>query len=131
VEDNNDLREVLSTLLSGEGYLVDVAACAGEGLERLRAGRFDLVISDYALPDHTGTWMLREAAASGLLDRTETLLITASADPEHTGFTPILHKPLAVEHLLEHIARILSPPPGGSLAIPDRSGQGAPPSAAP
>ena len=66
VEDNHDLREVLSALLAGAGYRVDVAGCAGEGLERLRAGRFDLVISDYALPDHTGAWMLREAAARGL-----------------------------------------------------------------
>ena len=108
VEDNRELREALSALLAGEGYHVDVAECAGEGLERLRARRFDLVISDYALPDHTGTWMLCQAAASGLPDRTETLLVTASADPESTGFTPVLHKPLQVERLLEHIARLLS-----------------------
>ena len=109
VEDNRDLREALSALLAGEGYHVDVATSAGEGLECLRARRFDLVISDYALPDHTGTWMLCQAAASGLLDRTETLIVTASLDPERTGFTPILHKPLAVDRLLEHIARLLAP----------------------
>jgi len=108
VEDNRDLRETLSALLMGEGYEVDVAECAGEGLERLRARRFHLVISDYALPDHTGTWMLRQAAASGLLDRTGTLLVTANADPEDAGATPVLHKPLEVERLLEHIARLVA-----------------------
>jgi CheY-like chemotaxis protein len=110
VEDNRDLREMLSTLLAGEGYQVDVAACADEGLERLRARRFNLVISDYALPDHTGTWMLREAAASGLLDRTETLIVTANADPEDAGSTPVLHKPLQVDRLLEHVARLVALP---------------------
>jgi two-component system response regulator GlrR len=109
VEDNRDMRETLSALLAGEGYHVDVAECAGEGLECLRARRFDLVISDYALPDHTGTWMLREAAASGLLDRTETLIFTDSLDPERTGFTPILRKSLRLDRLLEHIARLLAP----------------------
>jgi CheY-like chemotaxis protein len=108
VEDNRDLREMLSTLLAGAGYHVDVAECAYEGLERLRARRFHLVISDYALPDHTGTWMLREAAASGLLDRTGTLLVTAGAEPADAGGTPVLHKPVQVERLLEHIERLVA-----------------------
>jgi CheY-like chemotaxis protein len=111
VEDNRDLREAISALLADEGYAVESAECAGEGLERLRARRFDLVISDYALPDHTGTWMLRQAAASGLLDRTETLLVTANTYPEDAGGTPVLHKPLEVARLLEHIARVVFPSP--------------------
>jgi CheY-like chemotaxis protein len=108
VEDNGDLRDALSTLLADEGYHVDVATCAGEGLERLRTRRFHLVISDYALPDHTGTWMLREAAARGLLDRTHTLIVTANPDPEDAGATLVLHKPLEVERLLEHIANLVA-----------------------
>src|SRR4029079_3482358 len=94
VEDNRDLRELVSAVLAGEGYNVDVAECAAEGLEQLRRRRFHLVISDYALPDHTGTWMLREAAARGLLESTETLLVTANPDPEDLGDTPLLRKPL-------------------------------------
>ena len=109
VEDNRDLREALSALLADEGYAVESAECAGEGLSRLRARRFHMVISDYALPDHTGAWMLRQAEASGLLDRTETLIVTANACPEDTGATPILHKPLEVARLLELIARRLAP----------------------
>jgi CheY-like chemotaxis protein len=107
VEDNRDLREALSALLADQGYAVESAECAGEGLERLRTRRFDLVISDYTLPDHTGTWMLREAAACGLLDRTETLLVTADADLEDAGATPVLRKPLEVACLLDLIARLL------------------------
>jgi CheY-like chemotaxis protein len=108
VEDNRDLREALAALLAGEGYQVDVAECAGEGLERMRAQRFHLVISDYALPDHTGTWMLQQAAESGLLERTGTLIVTASADPELTGSTPVLYKPLQVDRLLAQIARLVA-----------------------
>ena len=108
VEDNRDLREALAALLAGEGYRVDVAECAGEGLARMRAQRFHLVISDYALPDHTGAWMFEQAAASGLLERTGTLIVTASTDPEGAGATPVLYKPLEVERLLAQVARLVA-----------------------
>lgn len=109
VEDNMDLREAVSTVLAGEGYDVAVAECAGEGLQRLRERRFHLVISDYALPDNTGTWMLREAAASGLLDRTETLLVTASPLPADAGDTPVLQKPLDIDRFLGYVEKLLEP----------------------
>lgn len=108
VEDNRDLRESLSAALTGEGYRVAVADSAGEGLARLRERRFHLVISDYALPDHTGAWMLRQAAASGLLDRTATLIVTANPNPEDTGNIPVLEKPLDLGHLLGWIERRLA-----------------------
>jgi two-component system, NtrC family, nitrogen regulation response regulator NtrX len=110
VEDNADLREVVSAALADEGYDVAVAECAGAGLALLREQHYNLVISDYALPDHTGTWMLREAAASGLLDRTETLIVTASPDPD-AGDIPVLQKPLDLDRLLRHVEQLLAPPP--------------------
>ena len=109
VEDNPDLREVISAALTGEGYDVDVAACADEGLRRLRERRFDLVISDYALPDHTGTWMLREAAARGLLDCTETLIVTANPHPADAGDIPVMEKPLDMDRLLAWVGLLLDP----------------------
>jgi two-component system response regulator GlrR len=107
VEDNRDLREALAALLGGEGYQVDVADSAGEGLARLRARRFHVVISDYALPDHPGTWMLQRAAEDGLLERTATLIVTACPDLTGAGSTPVLHKPLELDLLLDHLARLV------------------------
>jgi len=107
VEDNRDLRESVSAALADEGYAVDVADSAGEGLRRLRERRFHLVISDYALPDATGAWMLREAAARGLLDRTEALIVTANPHPEDTGAIPVLQKPVDLSCLLVWIERVL------------------------
>jgi two-component system response regulator GlrR len=109
VEDNRDLREAVSAALADQGYAVDVAECAGEGLLRMGERRFHLVISDYALPDQTGAWMLREAAARGLLDRTETLIVTANPHPEDTGGIPVLQKPLDLGRLLLWIERLLLP----------------------
>lgn len=114
VEDNSDLRESLSLALADVGYAVAVAACVVEGLERLRERRFHLVISDYALPDGTGAGMLRQAAAWGLLDRTEALIVTASPEAVEAGEIPVLHKPLEVGRLLAWIEGLLHP--GRALA---------------
>lgn len=110
VEDNTDLREAVCAALADRGYAVAVAECAAEGLARLRAERYHLVISDYALPDHTGTWMLREAAASGLLERTGALLVTASPVPDDAGDIPVLHKPLDLDRLLHQVEELLAAP---------------------
>lgn len=106
VEDNLDLRESLSAALSREGYDVQVAGDAGEGLACLGERRFHLVISDYGLPDQTGAWMLREAAARGLLDRTGALIVTAHTEPVEAGGIPVLQKPLDLVHLLAWIAEV-------------------------
>jgi len=63
VEDSDDLRPLMTLILEAEGYEVDTARTAEEGLRLLDARPYDLVLSDYALPGRTGTWMLREAVA--------------------------------------------------------------------
>src|SRR6478672_13645130 len=62
VEDQDDVRRLLVTALEIEGHRVDEASNALEGLNRLRESRYNLILSDYAMPGGTGTWMLREAA---------------------------------------------------------------------
>ena len=103
VEDNPDLRDVISTILEGEGYGVSVAASASEGLKKLTEQRFHLVISDYALPDQTGAWMLREAVSAGLLASTEAVIVTAHPTPPDAGDVPVLQKPLDLDHFLRYV----------------------------
>lgn len=80
VEDQADVRALLVTALEIEGHDVDEASNAREGLQRLQDGRYDLVLSDYAMPGGTGTWMLREAERAGLLSNTAALIVTAHPD---------------------------------------------------
>jgi CheY-like chemotaxis protein len=109
VEDNPELRDVVSTILRGEGYDVWVAASAAEGLELLAARSYHLVISDYALPDHTGVWLLRQAKASGLLLETPAMLVTANPLPFDAGGVTVLQKPLELEDFLDRIDGLLAP----------------------
>jgi len=77
VEDDPDIRDLLSTLLEMTGYTTRACATAEEGLNALREETFDFVLTDYALPNRSGGWLLQQAQAEGLLDATPALVVTA------------------------------------------------------
>lgn len=54
VDDNDDLREVLSTVLSQEGHEVDSARDGAEALRFLDHERYDLILSDLQMPGLDG-----------------------------------------------------------------------------
>ena len=101
VEDSDDVRVLMTLILEGEGYLVDSARTAEDGLRLLDAGAYDLVVSDYALPGRTGAWMLREAAARQLL--AQGLIVTAHPNPRETDGFPVVYKPLDFDDFLQRI----------------------------
>jgi DNA-binding response OmpR family regulator len=55
VEDDEDVGEVLRIALIGDGYTVDLAATAAEAWKHLAAHRYELVLSDWRLPDGDGS----------------------------------------------------------------------------
>lgn len=109
VEDDADIRSCLEELLAGEGYLVTAAPSGEDGLEALRAGAFDLVVSDYSLPGRTGTVMLREAAEDGSLGDTPAILVTAHPEPAVDDGVLLLRKPVDPAEFLQVVARFVAP----------------------
>jgi CheY-like chemotaxis protein len=108
VEDNEDIREGLLTLLEAERYDLSAFGSAEEGLARLKTQRFDLVITDYMLSGESGGWMVEQAMKAGCLDPTRVLMITA-----HPRVTPppgvrILHKPLDIDVFLRAVEEMLA-----------------------
>jgi DNA-binding NtrC family response regulator len=59
IDDEQEIRESLEQLLKLEGYKTDCAATAGEGVERIENGLFDLVLLDINLPDRNGLELLQ------------------------------------------------------------------------
>ncbi|MGH9559197.1 MAG: response regulator, partial [Bryobacteraceae bacterium] len=51
IDDEPDIRESLEALLTSENYQVDLAANAAEGLKRMEASAYDLVLLDLMMPD--------------------------------------------------------------------------------
>jgi len=59
VDDEQEIRESLVQILGLEGYRLDSAATADEGLKKIEEGVFDLVLLDISLPDRHGLDVLR------------------------------------------------------------------------
>jgi DNA-binding response OmpR family regulator len=113
VEDNDDTRQLLVLALAAENYVLDEAASAGEALDLLRRGRYDLVLTDYDLPGQSGASMLKQAAAEGLLEGAATVMVTAHPQPEGVAAAELIRKPLDLAQFVgqvRHILASMSPP---------------------
>jgi DNA-binding response OmpR family regulator len=102
VEDDPDIREMLSTLLDLAGFDAVMCETAEAGLNALREQAFDALLTDYALPRHSGLWLLQEAEAEGLIRDTPVLIVTAHPDVV-AGPYEVIQKPFDLDDLVERI----------------------------
>ena len=77
VDDNASNRDLLERRLTREGHEVLTAADGREGLERLRARPFDLVLLDVLMPGRSGAEVLQELKADPELLHIPVLMISA------------------------------------------------------
>src|SRR5436853_5670963 len=112
VDDEPDIRESLEALLSAEGYRVELAVNATEGLRRLETSSYDLVLLDLMMPDKSGMQVLEEVRVR---DReTPIFLITAYGSIEvavqalKQGASDYFSKPWDNEKLLIEIDRAIA-----------------------
>jgi DNA-binding response OmpR family regulator len=115
VEDDPDIRELMSTLLTLAGFETTACATAEAALEELREQPFDLVLTDYMLPRHTGGWLLQQASTEGLIDATPVLVVTAHPDAADVRGYEVIPKPFDLEDLVSTVRRHLS---GGTSRRP-------------
>ncbi len=104
VEDNEDIREGLTDLLESEGYSVAGSGSAEEGLDRLRAESFHLVITDYMLPGENGGWLLEQATREQRLHDTGAVMITAHPRVRPPAGVRLVHKPLDIDDFLRVVS---------------------------
>jgi two-component system OmpR family response regulator len=74
VEDEPDLRRLMSEMLEDEGYAVDAAAEGIDGLARARAWPYDALILDLQIPGIDGWDLLEELR---ITHRTPVLIVSA------------------------------------------------------
>jgi DNA-binding response OmpR family regulator len=117
VEDDPDIREMMCTLLDLADFAVVACDTAERGLDALREQSFDLVLTDYALPTHTGLWLLETAEAEGLLQDTPVLVVTAHPEVKACPYE-IIQKPFDLDELVDRVRQRLEGDRGG---IPRRA----------
>jgi CheY-like chemotaxis protein len=105
VEDDRDIRDMVSALLGMSGFAVVACDSAERGLNALREQDFDLILTDYALPRKSGLWLLEEAESEGLIEGTPVLIVTAHPSVEGQTEHEIIQKPFDLDDLIERVRR--------------------------
>jgi signal transduction histidine kinase len=82
-DDQPILCEILVEYLRNDSHTVECAVNGREALDKFRAGHFDLVITDQAMPEMTGTELAH--AVRELSPRTPILLLTGFGDNSAEG----------------------------------------------
>ena len=112
VDDEIGIRELLSEILSDEGYQVRLAENAAAARAYRGQTRPDLVLLDIWMPDTDGITLLKEWAAAGLLTMPVVMMsghgtIDTAVEATRIGAYDFLEKPIALQKLLATVGRAL------------------------
>ncbi|MES1209366.1 MAG: response regulator [Pseudomonadota bacterium] len=108
VDDDAEIRESLTDLLSDEGHRVRAAANGKEALDVLRQTAAPcMILLDLMMPVMNGWQFVTEKAGDPALSRIPVWIITAAGDahPPPPGVTGVLRKPFRLRDLLDVIGR--------------------------
>jgi len=113
VDDFSTMRSIVRNLLKELGFVnVQEAEDGAEALARLRAEKFDFVVSDWNMPKMTGIELLREIRADDRLKHLPVLMVTAEAKRENVimaakaGASGYVVKPFTAATLDEKLMKI-------------------------
>ena len=113
VDDFPTMRRIIRNLLKDLGYEnVDEAEDGVMGLEKLRNGSFDFVVSDWNMPNLDGLEMLKQIRADANLSKLPVLMVTAEAKKENiiaaaqAGANGYVVKPFTAATLEEKLNKI-------------------------
>ncbi|MEA5570888.1 CHASE domain-containing protein [Calothrix sp. UHCC 0171] len=115
VEDENDARELIATVLEEAGAEVILAANVAQALHTLQQSKPDILISDIGMPQEDGYMLIRKvrALSSEQGGKTPALALTAFAGEEdknqalNAGFQGHLAKPVEPIELVTRIADLV------------------------
>ena len=103
VEDKSELRAMLRKALERAGYTVDEAPDGSAAIQKVRARRYLLVITDLKMPGASGLDVLRETKAADATIPVILLTAFGSVDEAVTamkeGAFDFLQKPVDLDHL--------------------------------
>ena len=111
VDDDDDMRFIVTTALESEGFAVTEASNGAEALDAVHRARPGLVLLDLMMPVMSGPEFLAALRSEGTYEDVPVILLTAW--PEQAvgvrGAQGIVKKPLDVDELIALTARTLEP----------------------
>ena len=116
VDDEQDIRTYLSTLLGDQGYETIQAKDGEEAMQKIQAGSPDLITLDISMPEKSGIRFFREIktddrwkhipiiVVTGVSEDMKTFISSRHQVPAPEGFVP---KPINQEEILDLVHSLL------------------------
>ena len=118
VDDFATMRRIVRNLLKDLGFTnVDEAEDGVVALNKLKAEKFDFVVSDWNMPNMTGIELLKSIRANDALKSLPVLMVTAEAKKENiieaaqSGASGYIVKPFTAATLDEKLNKIFKTMP--------------------
>jgi two-component system chemotaxis response regulator CheY len=115
VDDFPTMRRIVKNLLKDLGLEnVDEAEDGVVALSKLQSGNFDLVVSDWNMPNKDGLTLLKDIRADANLSKIPVLMVTAEAKKENivaaaqAGANGYIVKPFTAAVLEEKLNKVFS-----------------------
>lgn len=111
VDDEEDLRVVIQTILANAGYQVDTAFDGRDGLEKIAKTSYDLLVLDIMMPRMDGIALLSRVRNEG--SNIPVLMLTALTDQKHmlesyrSGADYYMSKPFSRNKLIAAVRYLL------------------------
>jgi CheY-like chemotaxis protein len=113
VDDEPSVGNAVKLLLQSDGHQVEATHSAKDALARFEKGRYDLIFTDFAMPEMKGDQLA--AAFKRRAPEQPIVMITAfpGAVPPSAYVDHIVGKPFRLQHLRDAITKVMpeSPPP--------------------
>jgi len=116
VDDDPMITQLITDMLSLDGYDVDTAPNGIAALEKVQGRRYDLILTDLHMPELDGAALYRELTRRQAHPPRRIIFLTGTAGEseahrlvQETGL-PVLRKPFNVVDLLELVQKTLGSP---------------------
>ncbi|BCU06521.1 response regulator [Allochromatium tepidum] len=113
VDDSASIRQMVSFTLKEAGYTVTEAVDGQDGLDKARAGKFDLIFTDQNMPRMDGLSLIKQLRALPTYKSVPILMLTTESSDamksqgRAAGATGWLVKPFDPAKLLEVVRKVI------------------------
>lgn len=113
VDDDQAVTQLITDMLSLDGYGVDTAPNGIAALEKIEGRRYDLILTDLHMPQLDGAGLYRELAKRQTHPPQKIIFITGTAGTSEThrlvqeAGLPLLRKPFNLVELLDLVRKVL------------------------
>ncbi len=113
VDDEPDILELMEEEFNYYGYNTMTADCGVDAIEKIRANHFDIIVSDYKMPNGNGMSVLDEVNSMSVDTRPDFFFVSGQADISikdaiDAGAKKFFSKPFDLDDLIKEIEKELA-----------------------